>query len=270
MNKPSRNKLLKNKLKSIRSDDKYYHKNVLYITPEEQEKIKNTTVLFAGVGLGSVIAEAALRIGFENFIFIDGDQVETSNLNRQNYHKDDIGHSKVKSIKKHLKSINPNVKVKIHHMFLNSEDGMSEYLKGCDIAINAIDFDDNHTPFAFDKICKKRKIPVIHPFNFGWAGAAYVVTPGSPQIYDVPRNDGRFELILIDSFLKYFKKRKDLDLGWFEDFYKAYTEYSKVITPPQLAVGSYLTSGIVTDILFSLVNGLEVKTFPTPYFLSAR
>lgn len=155
-------------------------------------------------------------------------------------------------------------------MFLDPKEGISQYLKGCDIAINAIDFDDNQTPFEFDKICKKKGIPVIHPFNFGWAGAAYLITPDSPQIYDVPRNDGRFELILIDSFINYFKKRKDLDLAWFEDFLNTYTKFSPLITPPQLAVGSYLTSAIVTDILFALVNGFSVKTFPTPYFLSAR
>jgi molybdopterin/thiamine biosynthesis adenylyltransferase len=263
-------KKLKDELKSIRSDDKIYHKNVIYISPKQQEKIKKTRILFAGVGLGSVIAEAAMRLGFEDFVFIDGDDVELSNLNRQNYHQQDIGKPKVKAIKKHLQSINPNVKIKTHNLFLDPTKGIAQYLKGCDIAINAIDFDDNQTPFEFDRVCKKKGIPVIHPFNFGWAGAAYLITPNSPQIYDVPRNDGRFELILIDSFINYFKKRKDLDLTWFEDFLATYTKYSPLITPPQLAVGSYMTSAIVTDILYSLVNGLSVKTFPNPYFLSAR
>lgn len=246
-----------------------YHKNVLYIKPEEQDKIKQTKIVFGGVGLGSVLAETALRLGFENFVFIDGDEVELSNLNRQNYQMADIGKSKVQAISERLKAINPDVQIEYHHLFLNP-DNIETYISGCDIAINAIDFDTEKTPFVFDEQCQAQGIPVIHPLNFGWAGAVYVVTPESPQIYDVPRNDGRFELILIQNMLDYFASRPDMDLGWFYDFYESYKANSKTITPPQLAVGASLAAALVTNALFGLVNGLPLKTFPTPYFLSTR
>lgn len=42
-----------------------YQRNRIYITPEEQCKVKETKILLGGVGLGSVIAECALRLGFE-------------------------------------------------------------------------------------------------------------------------------------------------------------------------------------------------------------
>ncbi|MDY8137852.1 ThiF family adenylyltransferase [Aquimarina sp. 2201CG5-10] len=250
-------------------DDERYHKNVLYIKAQEQDKIKNTKILFGGVGLGSVIAEAALRLGFENFVFIDGDEVEISNLNRQNYDVEDINKSKVEAITKRLKKINPDVTIEYHHLFLEPST-ISKYVEGCDIAINAIDFDTAHTPFVFDEVCKEKGISVIHPLNFGWGGAAYVVTPDSEQIYDVERNDGRFELILIENMLEYLKERKDMDLRWFYDFFESYKKNSTKITPPQLVVGSHLAAALVSNILFCLVNNLEVKTFPEPYFLSTR
>jgi len=250
-------------------DEARYHKNVLYITPEQQDRIKDVKIVFGGVGLGSVIAEALLRLGFENFVFIDGDDVETSNLNRQNYTENDIQNSKVASITKRLQAINPNAKVIYHHVFLEPET-IKDYVKGCDIAINAIDFDTLQTPFVFDECCKELGIPVIHPLNFGWAGAAYVVTPTSEQIYDVARSTGRFELVLIQNMLNYFENREDLDLSWFYDFYEAYKEKSKEITPPQLVVGSYLAASLVTNIAFCLSTGLPVKTYPEPYFLSTR
>ena len=251
------------------SQEARYHKNVLYITPEQQEKIKNTRIIFAGVGLGSVLAEAALRMGFENFVLIDGDTVEASNLNRQNYCEQDLGESKVVSIARRLQSINPEVKVEHHHLFLNPEN-IAQYLEDCHIAINAIDFDAEKTPFVFDETCITHGIPVIHPLNFGWAGAAYLVTPESEQIYEVPREDGRFEFVLIDQMLDYFQNRTDLNLSWFEGFRASYQQYSHLMSPPQLSVGSYLAAAVVTDILFSWVNGLKVKTFPKPYFLTAR
>lgn len=246
-----------------------YHKNVLYITPEQQDNIKNVKILFAGVGLGSVLAETALRLGFENFVFIDGDTVELSNLNRQNYKETDVNTSKVKAITERLLSINPHAKIEYHHLFLNPEN-ISDYIGDCDIAINAIDFDTEHTPFVFDEKCKEKGIPVIHPLNFGWAGAVYVVTPDSEQIYDVARNEERFELILIQNMLEYFKYKTDMNLTWFYEFYESYKINSKKITPPQLAVGSSLSAALVTNVLFSLANGLTLKTFPEPYFLSAR
>lgn len=250
-------------------DEERYHKNVLYITPEQQDAIKNVKIVFGGVGLGSVIAEAALRLGFENFVFIDGDEVEMSNLNRQNYEGDDVGESKVKSITKRLKAINPNAQIEYHHLFLEP-DIISQYVSGCDIAINAIDFDTAHTPFVFDEVCNELGIPVIHPLNFGWAAAAYLVTPDSEQIYDIARREGRFELVLVENILAYIKDREDLQLNWLYDFYELYKEKSTEITPPQLVVGSHLAAGLVSNILFCLCNRLEVKKFPEPYFICTR
>ena len=256
-------------IQKLFSKEARYFKNVLYVSPEEQEKIKQVKILFGGVGLGSVVAEAALRLGFENFVFIDGDEVEASNLNRQNYVMADIGEPKVKAITERLKLINPNVNIEYHHVFLSPKT-LHQHLEGCDIAINAIDFDAADTPFAFDECCKELGIPVIHPLNFGWAGAAYLVTPESEQIYDVARSTGRFELVLIQNMMEYLEKRDDMDLTWFHQFYEDYKTYSKEITPPQLAVGSYIAASLVANLLFSLVNDLPVKTFPEPYFLSTR
>lgn len=268
-NSDQMNKLLAKDLDSVRSNNEQYHKNVLYVTEAQQEKIKNTKVLFAGVGLGSVIAEAALRIGFEKFVLIDGDEVEPSNLNRQNYSTHNVGISKVEAIRQRLKSINPQAEVESHHLFLKSNN-ITRYIEDCDIAINAIDFDNAQNSLNFDKACQSKNIPIIHPFNFGWAGAAYVVTSETELIPIKSDKGQRYELTLIKEFIEKHRDRKDLNIDWFEDFLESYTKYSNIISPPQLAVGSYLAAAIVTDILFSLVNGLEVKTFPTPYFLTAR
>ena len=51
-----------------------YDRNRLYITEEEQQKIRATKIVFGGAGIGSVIAECALRFGFENITIVDGDK----------------------------------------------------------------------------------------------------------------------------------------------------------------------------------------------------
>lgn len=65
--------------------DEKYSRNRIYVNESEQKLIKNYRILLGGAGIGSIIAECALRFGFENITIVDGDRVEESNLNRQNY-----------------------------------------------------------------------------------------------------------------------------------------------------------------------------------------
>jgi tRNA A37 threonylcarbamoyladenosine dehydratase len=43
-----------------------YSRNRIYVSENEQSVIKNTRLFLGGAGIGSVIAECALRFGFEN------------------------------------------------------------------------------------------------------------------------------------------------------------------------------------------------------------
>ena len=129
-----------------------YSRNRIYVSEQEQEVVRNTKLLFGGAGIGSIIAECALRFGFENITIIDGDKVELSNLNRQNYTQNDLGEYKAESLAKRLLTINPQAKIKYHTTFLSKEN-VRDFMKDCDIAVNALDFKDE-TPFVFDEICK--------------------------------------------------------------------------------------------------------------------
>lgn len=244
-----------------------YERNFLYISSDQQTKMGTTKVLLGGAGLGSVIAEAALRLGFKRLVLIDGDSVEKSNLNRQNYTIEDIGVSKVEALRKRLLQIDPEAKIDCHHVFLNQEN-LHHYIKDCDIAINAIDF-TSEAPFLFDKICQQEGIPVLHPYNFGWAGCVYVMTPQSRQLYELSEQFQSFEFVIANHTIQYLEQNTSLELDWLYDFISQYQHY-KHLSPSQLAVGSWLVGGMVANLLFCLTNGIEVKTFPEPYFLSSR
>lgn len=58
------------------------NRNRICIKPDEQEQIKNTSILLSGSGIGSVIAECGLRLGREKITIVDSDTVELSDLNR--------------------------------------------------------------------------------------------------------------------------------------------------------------------------------------------
>ena len=115
-----------------------YDRNRLYVTNEEQNLIKKTSIILAGAGIGSVIAECLLRLGFETLTIIDGDTVELTNLNRQNYIENDTSIFKAEALKERLLLINSEAKITIHNCFLTPYN-VDQYIQGHKIAINALD-----------------------------------------------------------------------------------------------------------------------------------
>jgi len=247
-----------------------YSRNEQFVTPERQEKIKNTKILFGGVGLGSLIAETALRLGFENFTFIDGDHVELSNLNRQNYTMEDINSPKVEAISKRLKSINPEVKIDYHHVFLN-EENISKYIaKDPDhytIAINALDY-NNLAPFIFDRECIKYKIPVIHPGNYSWTSSAFVISDTSKNLDDITK-DGKPKLWDVVEEVQSDVEQRYPSIQWFWDYcYASMRGGSDPST--QLSIGANLSAALTTRLMFKLATNQQVNYFPFVYLLDLK
>ena len=61
-------------------------------------------------------------------------------------------------------------------------DNIGDSIRNHDIAINALDF-QSETPFIFDKLCQEKyQIPVLHPYNLGWATLVFVLMPNGPDL----------------------------------------------------------------------------------------
>lgn len=242
-----------------------YSRNRIYISEEEQEKIKHVRVLLGGAGIGSVIAECALRLGFENITIVDGDKVEESNLNRQNYVHSDIGKYKAEALSKRLLKINSEAKVLIINAFINNEN-VEEIISGHHIAINALDFKDD-TPFVFDRICSQKMIPVLHPYNFGWAGFLTIVKPGGYQLSELSKDANGFELKVAE-FVSRYGAFWNMPVSWLEKVIEEYCTEVGVLPPPQLSIASWIVAGHCVNAMFNLATGREVKYFPKFYFSS--
>lgn len=98
----------------------------LLIGKEKIEKLRKAKVAVFGIGgVGSYVVEALCRSGIENFILVDKDVVDLSNLNRQIIAtRKTIGKSKVEVSKERILEINPNAKVETIKEFFstNSKD----------------------------------------------------------------------------------------------------------------------------------------------------
>ncbi|KRD12438.1 thiamine biosynthesis protein ThiF [Flavobacterium sp. Root901] len=242
-------------------------RNRLYITPKQQELIKNTQILLGGAGLGSVIAECLLRLGFENLTIIDGDIVETSNLNRQNYVEKDILKPKVEAIKERLLSINNEAKITIHNCFLTPQN-VEDYIKDCKIAVNALDFTSD-VPLLFDSICQQKNIPVLHPYNLGW-GALVIIILGNKGLDFLKKSNEKFTEINVVEYVLKCMRDQGKSQEWLEDILDKYINENKSLSPPQLSAASWLTAGICTQIAFDIAVGQSVKVFPEFYFTTIK
>lgn len=86
---------------------------------ESLDRVKNSTVMIIGLGaVGSMIAVYLAKSGVENFIFVDNDNVEVSNLHRQYYFENQINLNKSQALSSDLKSINPNININSINSFL--------------------------------------------------------------------------------------------------------------------------------------------------------
>ena len=240
-----------------------YSRNRIYLSEEEQKAIKNCPIILAGCGIGSVIAECALRLGFENITIIDGDQVESSNLNRQNYTEEDISIDKVSAIKKRLKAINKNANIKVHNCFLTTEN-VTEFINGQEIAINALDFSSD-VPLFFDKICQQKNIPVLHPYNLGWGGLITVIDPNGLSLNSIEKPNEQFnEVKMVEYASSYLKFWRTPHL-WIDEIIEKYLNEKETLPPPQLSIASWTVAAMSTHLLFNIATNKKFKKFPEFY-----
>jgi len=106
---------------------------------ELQKKFADATVAICGLGgLGSNIAISLARAGVGNLILIDFDQVDISNLHRQQYKACQVGMDKTAALADNLKDISPYITVTTHTLKI-TENNFHELLQKADIICEAFD-----------------------------------------------------------------------------------------------------------------------------------
>lgn len=102
------------------------------------EKLQKAKVAIFGIGgVGSFVVEGLVRAGIGNFILVDNDEVDSTNLNRQLIAtQKTIGKPKVEVAKERILEINPEANVEIFQEFFMPEsqgiiDTTVDYIVDC-------------------------------------------------------------------------------------------------------------------------------------------
>lgn len=143
-----------------------FSREALLIGKENVEKLNQAKVIVFGLGgVGSFAMEGLARAGIGNFILVDNDTVEITNLNRQLIAtQKTIGRAKVDVAKERILEINPKANVKTHQEFF-MPDSPDLFDHSVDYVIDCVD-----TVTAKIEIivrAKKIGIPVISSMGTG-------------------------------------------------------------------------------------------------------
>ncbi|MBN1949491.1 MAG: sulfur carrier protein ThiS adenylyltransferase ThiF [Candidatus Cloacimonetes bacterium] len=102
-------------------------------------RIRAAVVGIAGAGgLGSNVAFSLARVGIGKLIIADYDDVEISNLNRQQYFIGQLGKPKVEALKENLEKINPFSEYEIYLKKI-SRSNIARIFGDCQILVEAFD-----------------------------------------------------------------------------------------------------------------------------------
>lgn len=125
-----------------------------------QKKIKKSKVLVVGCGgLGSPVIDLLCRAGIGKIGIMDHDKVNLSNLHRQvMFSTEDIGKYKVSILKKKIKKINKEVKIKVYKYKAN-EKNLRNILRQYDVIVDGTD--NFQAKFLLNKFSIKYKKKLI-------------------------------------------------------------------------------------------------------------
>ena len=144
-----------------------FSRTELLIGKEGIEKLKVSKVAIFGIGgVGSFVVEALVRAGVGNFILVDNDEVDVTNLNRQIIATTKtIGRPKVEVAKDRILEINPKAKVETYKEFFMPES--SEKILDNEVTYIIDSIDTITAKIELVLRAKKLKIPIISSMGTG-------------------------------------------------------------------------------------------------------
>ena len=118
-----------------------FSRTEMLIGNEGMEKLHDAKVAVFGIGgVGAFVCEGLARSGVGNFILVDYDKIDESNINRQLIATvKTIGKCKVDLMKERILEINPNANVEVHKEFYMADSKTDIITEDLSYAVDCVD-----------------------------------------------------------------------------------------------------------------------------------
>ncbi len=151
--------------------DLAFSRNIGLVQPDEQRRLKESTVAVAGMGVG-------------NFRIADFDIFELHNFNRQvGATCSTLGQNKGEVMQKMAHDINPEAQVDLFPEGVQPEN-VDRFLNGVDVAVDGLDYFAVEARELFYKKAYEKGIPVVAAGPIGCSTALLVFMPGGMTWHD--------------------------------------------------------------------------------------
>ncbi len=246
-------------------------RNSGYINSDLQKLISETKVLIAGCGIGSQVAEAAVRTGFQRFVLVDGDHIDAHNLNRQFFFHDQIGKSKVEALKENIIRINPQAQVEVYHELVSSSN-VKALVSKVDLVFDTIDFLDLKGIVALHDEAQLQKKFLVSSFSIGFGAAVINLPPNNKsfcwirKIFDLPLQGDIGSISYVERYIKLFTKLAPvLDPQVSQVMKKVFKEFAegRPCPAPQVASGAHAVAAICVTAAMRLIEKKPVTLGPS-------
>jgi len=156
-----------------------YDRNYNTISLEEQGVLAQSHVAVIGLGgLGGGVCEMLARTGVGTLTLVDGDDFDTTNLNRQILSlEENIGYPKAQAARERVTAVNSSIKVNIKQSYAD-ESNFYDMIQGADLVVDCLDNID--TRFLLQENAQKASIPLVSGAIAGVCGQVIVIFPGDP------------------------------------------------------------------------------------------
>lgn len=147
--------------------DEIFSRTEMLIGNEGMEKLNDSKVAIFGLGgVGSFVCEGLARSGLSNFILVDYDKIDKSNINRQLIATvKTIGKYKVDLMKERILEINPNANVEVYKEFYMADSKTDIITKDLSYAVDCVD--TIMAKIAIICKCNALDVPVISSMGTG-------------------------------------------------------------------------------------------------------
>ncbi|MBR3113738.1 MAG: tRNA threonylcarbamoyladenosine dehydratase [Methanobrevibacter sp.] len=144
-----------------------FSRTEMLIGNDGMEKLKNAKVAVFGLGgVGSYVCEGLARSGVGNFILVDFDKIDESNINRQLIATEKtIGRHKVDLMKERILDINPDANVEVHREFYMADSETNIITEDLSYAVDCVD--TIMAKIAVICKCDELDVPVISSMGTG-------------------------------------------------------------------------------------------------------
>lgn len=171
--------------------DQYFNRQLPWFTEAGQRSLRRIRVGLIGLGgTGSVIAQCLAYLGFEDFVLVDDDRAEHTNLNRLvTAFPADIETPKAVLARRLIRTIRPHASAIAIEQNLRAQQAL-DILKGVDILVGCVDNDGAR--LILNEISVAYEIPYFdvatgidaEDGNLASAGGRLaIVLPGGPCLY---------------------------------------------------------------------------------------